>query len=188
MQTVFLVATIAGGIVLVLQFLAGTLGMLGETDLDHDHPDGGDRDHDHDHAGVSWFAGLITFRSITAGLTFFGLGGMTALYANADDLVATVSAFLSGLAALVLVAQIMKGLRRLRADGSAKIERSIGQEATVYLQIPANNAGPGKVTVVVQKRTMEYAAYTHGGQTLPTGSKVRIIAVRNPSTVEVEAV
>jgi hypothetical protein len=55
----------------------------------------------------------------------------------------------------------------------------------VYVPIPAGNAGPGKVTVTVQKRTVEYAAYT-AAEALPTGARVRVVAVRGPNAVEVE--
>ena len=198
METVFLVCAISGGTVLVLQFLAAMLGFLGDGDVDtdpaHDYALGDDLSDahghgvdDHDHVGgTSWFAGLISLRSITTGLTFFGLSGMTALYYQSDALIALSVAGFGGGIALFTVGQIMKGLRRLRADGAARIERTLGSEAIVYLSIPAQNAGPGKITVTVQKRTMEYAAFTQNAAGLPTGSKVRVVAIRGPQTVEVE--
>jgi hypothetical protein len=190
METIFLVCAVSGGIVLILQFLAGSLGLLGDHDFEHEHGHGlGDSDHlDHDHGGANWFAGLLNLRTITAGLTFFGLGGMTALYAQIDEMLSLVIAGFTGFLALFIVAQVMKGIKRLKSDGSARIERCIGTEAVVYLQIPGKNTGPGKITVTFQKRTMEYAAYTQAENTLRTGSKVRVVAVRGPSTVDVEPV
>jgi hypothetical protein len=181
-ETVFLVCAAVGGTILVLQFALGLLGVASDHDVDHDH------DHDHgvgEHPdGTDWFAGLFTLRSVTAGLTFFGLSGMVALSRGADELTALAVAALGGAFALYAVAQIMHGLRRLGDDGTAHIEHAVGETGTVYVPIPGGNAGPGKVTVTVQKRTMEYAAYTAAGP-LPTGTRVRVLAVRGPNAVEV---
>ncbi len=186
MEIAFLVAAGAGGTVLVCQFLLGLLGLGSDHDVDHDHGTDHGPDH-HDHgSGSNWFAGLITLRTITAGLTFFGLGGMTALYTGATELVAFAVAAACGVAALAIVAQFMKALKRLKSDGSVRIDRTIGAPAVVYLAIPANDAGPGKVTVTVQKRTVEYAAFTKSPTALPTGAKVRVVAVRGAAAVEVE--
>jgi membrane protein implicated in regulation of membrane protease activity len=182
-ETVFLVCAAVGGTILVLQFALGLLGMASDHDTDHD------AGHDHwagDHAdATAWFAGLFTLRSVTAGLTFFGLSGMIALSRSADELTALAVAALGGAFALYAVAQIMHGLKRLGDDGTARIEHTVGEAGTVYVPIPGGNAGPGKVTVTVQKRTMEYAAYTAAGS-LPTGARVRVVAVRGPNAVEVE--
>lgn len=183
METVFLVCAAVGGTVLVLQFALGLLGLASDHDVDHGH------DHDHgagDHSdGTDWFAGLFTVRSVTAGLTFFGLSGMVALSRGADELTALAVAAFGGAFALYAVAQIMHGLKRLGDDGTARIEHAVGETGTVYVPIPAGNAGPGKVTVTVQKRTVEYAAYT-AAEALPTGARVRVVAVRGPNAVEVE--
>jgi len=161
--------------------------MGSDHDIDHDHGTDHDNDH-HDHgSGTNWFAGLITLRTITAGLTFFGLSGMTALHSGTRELVAFAIAAACGFAAVAIVGQLMKALKRLKSDGSVRIDRTIGEEAVVYLAIPANDEGPGKVTVTVQKRTMEYTAYTKSPTALPTGSTVRVVAIRGPAAVEVES-
>jgi membrane protein implicated in regulation of membrane protease activity len=176
-ESVFLICAIVGGIVLVFQFAAAVLGLVGDHDLDH---------HDFSHEpATSWFAGLISFRSVITGVTFFGLAGIAALSRGADDLTALGVAALGGAAALYVMAQVMLGLRRLGSDGTARVERAVGKTGTVYVPIPGGNAGPGKVTLTVQKRTVEYAAYT-AGDGLPTGARVRVVAVRGPTAVDVE--
>jgi hypothetical protein len=181
-ETVFLFCAAVGGTVLVLQFALGLLGVGSDHDADAADPGG----HHFDHIDTtSWFAGLFTFRSVTAGLTFFGLSGMVALSRRADELTALGVALLGGAFALYAIAQIMKGIGRLSDDGTARVERAVGATGTVYVPIPGNNAGPGKVTVTLQKRTVEYTAYTAADR-LPTGARVRVVAVRGPSAVEVE--
>jgi hypothetical protein len=186
METAFLVCAITGGTVLTLQTLAGLLGFGADHDLDADtdadaHFDAG---HGADHG--NGFLGLLTVRTVTAALLFFGLGGLTALYYGMTEPAAFALAFAAGAAALYAVATIMKSLARLQADGTVRVERAVGCAGTVYLRIPGANAGPGKVHLTLQNRTVEYQAVTPGTE-LPTGTPVKVVAVVGPDTVEVEA-
>src|SRR5438876_11660490 len=121
MDTVFLICAVLGGALIVCQLLAGLAGFGGDHDTDHDTAS----DHDHDHAkdgghAGSWFLGLLSVRTVTAAVTFFGLGGKVALAAGADELPALGIALGSGAAALYIVAQLMRALSRLKADGTAR--------------------------------------------------------------------
>jgi hypothetical protein len=183
-ETLFLACAATGGTVLLLQFLAGLIGFGADHSFDHDH----DLGHDSDHGdGTSWFAGLITLRSVTAGLTFFGLSGLTALSQGLDEPTALAAAVGGGALALAGVAEVMKGLKRLADDGTVQIERAVGKPGVVYIPVPGGNSGPGKVTVTVQKRSVQYAAYT-AAEGLPTGARVRVVGVRGPSAVDVEPI
>ncbi|HKB41952.1 MAG TPA: hypothetical protein VKD72_36330, partial [Gemmataceae bacterium] len=83
-EMVYLTCAIVGGTLLVCQFLLGLLGLGDHHDAagDHDIHDAGSHDAhgghgDHD-AHNSWFVGVLTFRSLVAALTFFGLAGLAA--------------------------------------------------------------------------------------------------------------
>ena len=80
---------------------------------------------------------------------------------------------------------LMKTLFRMRSEGTARIEYSVGKAGAVYLRIPGNRAGTGKITLNLQNRTMEYQAVT-SGEALPTGANIVVVAVVGPDTVEVE--
>ena len=84
------------------------------------------------------------------------------------------------------LASVMAAFRRLTHDGTARIEAAVGTTATVYLRVPANRTGPGKVTVTVQNRTVECEAVTAAPADIPTGAPVRVVAVVGPTAVEVE--
>jgi membrane protein implicated in regulation of membrane protease activity len=127
--------------------------------------------------------GVLTFRSLVWALTFFGLVGLaTSSYLEwpLDLLAASVA----GVGTLYLVGLLMRSLHQLRAEGTARIERSVGKTGTVYLKVPGQRAGAGKVTLNLQNRTVEYQAIT-SQQELPTGAKVVVVAVIGPDTVEV---
>jgi hypothetical protein len=181
-DTFFLVCAVLGGTFMVLQLLAGLIGLGGDHDLDHDAGPGGA---DLDHAG-NWFVGMLSIRAITAAATFFGLGGLAAREYGANDLAAFGVAVGAGVLALYLVAAVMRVLHRLKAEGTARIERSVGRTGSVYLRVPGQRAGLGKVHLMLQNRTVEYQAVTAGPE-LPTGSPVKVVAVLSSDTVEVES-
>ncbi|HYV38728.1 MAG TPA: NfeD family protein [Gemmataceae bacterium] len=181
METFFLVCAAVGGTLLLCQFVLGFMG-LGHHDIDHDSSF--DHGHDVDHDHESWFVGVLTFRTVVAALTFFGLGGLIAVYETQDPIMPLGVAVVCGAAALFGVAWMMKLLQRLKADGTTRIDRAVGNIGTVYLSIPANNAGAGKVTVKLQNRTVEYQAISRN-EALATGTPIQVVAVVGPDIVEV---
>src|SRR5664279_2403337 len=90
MSWVFAVCSVVGGTILLCQFLMSLAGLghvFGDLDCGHDagHDGGHDAGHDADHPtddhhthGSSWLFGVLTFRTIVAALTFFGLAGLAA--------------------------------------------------------------------------------------------------------------
>lgn len=197
---VYSVCAVIGGTVLVCQFIMTVLGLdhadvpddapheFGH-DFDHDvgvghDADGADGDHAHN---SSWFFGMLTFRTIIAALTFFGLAGLAGGSAEMPALLTLLVALGAGWAAMFGVHWMMQVLYRLRSDGTVRIRRAMGQQGTVYLRVPAENAGVGKVHVNVQNRTMEYDAMTSQAE-LPVGARIVVVDVVGPDTVQVELV
>ena len=81
--------------------------------------------------------GVLTFRSVAAALTFFGLTGLTsAVNLQHEPGLSLVLALAGGAAALFGVAYLMRTLHRLKSDGTIHIERAVGQSGTVYLTVP----------------------------------------------------
>ena len=181
MDTVFLVCAILGGTLLLCEVAAGMLGFGGDHDTDTDS----DTDHGGGHG--NWFFGVLSVRTVTAAVLFFGLGGLSARSYGADDLPAFGLALGAGALALYLVAAAMKMLKGLKSEGTVRLEHAVGRPGTVYLRVPAAKGGAGKVHLALQNRTVECIAVTTGGE-LPTGAPVKVVAVLSADTVEVEAV
>jgi membrane protein implicated in regulation of membrane protease activity len=131
--------------------------------------------------------GVLTFRTVMIGLTFFGLTGKASMASGFGPPRALMVAIVCGLVAMYGVYFLMRGLYKLTADGTERIDRAIGEEGTVYLTIPGRNEGLGKVQVAVQNRTVEYEAMT-GGEKLPTGARIVVVGVLGAGRVEVEPV
>lgn len=196
METTYLLCAAIGGTLIACQFVMTLLGLGGGHDMAGAHSDAGgghDFGHDaggHDAAGdhhsehgheSNWFVGLLTFRTITAGLAFFGLVGLIAQRADIEPIPAALLATAAGVGALLIVAYIMKSLARLNVDGTVRINKSIGCPGTVYIPIP--DGGAGKVQVSVLSRTVEYKATAK--KALPTGAKIVVVAIVGSDTVEV---
>jgi membrane protein implicated in regulation of membrane protease activity len=196
---VYSVSAVVGGTILFCQFLMTLLGMGHDMpddvpdDVPHDfhfgHDGGADHEaaHDAGHHATTSFIRLLTFRTVVAALTFFGLAGLAGNSAELAGELTFVIALAAGGAAMYGVHWLMQSLKRLRADGTVRIERAVGRAGTVYLRIPANKSGAGKIQLNVQNRTMEYEAMT-SHDPLPVGAKVVVVNVLGPDTVEVDPV
>ncbi len=192
MTFLLLVCAVVGGTILLCQVVLTLLGLTGDM-LDVDF--GGELDVDPDlptdlsggeagDAGHGLF-GVLSFRTVVAALTFFGLAGLAAESTGASPLTVIVVACAAGAAALYGVYWLMLALYRLRAEGTVRIHRTVGRDAVVYLAIPGQNSGAGKIHINLQNRTMEYRAVT-SGDALPTGARVVVANVLASDTLEVE--
>jgi hypothetical protein len=139
------------------------------------------------HGGAAWFFRALSLRTIVAALTFFGLSGLTAEAAHYPPTTTLLIALAAGLAALYAVYGMLCGLQSLRAEGTVRLQRAVGREATVYLRIPGGQKGMGKVQINLQNRTLELLATT-AGEAIPTGAAVVVTKVLGSETVEVAAV
>jgi len=206
MYWLFMICAAVGGTVFILQFILAVVGAgLDDVDFAHDVPHdmphdmphdfsgqmGGDAGHvtDHGHVhGSTWLFGVISFRTVVAALTFFGLAGLASLSGSMSGPITLLIATAAGAAALYGVHFLMQSLYRLRTDGTVQIHRTMGERGTVYVPIPANNEGLGKIQIRTQGRIMEYAARTRGPNKLKTGTTVEVVEILSPMTVEVEPV
>ncbi len=136
--------------------------------------------------GTVWLFKMLSFRTVVAALAFFGIAGLAGLSAELSPLVVLVLAAAAGLAAMYGVYWLMQTLYQLRSEGTVRIERAVGLLGSVYLRIPAERSGSGKVTLNLQNRTMEYAAMTAGSE-LRTGSRVVVTGVIGPGILDVAA-
>lgn len=191
MTTVFVVCATIGSTILVIQFILTMIGLGGEAmdidvggfDADVDF-DGSSAGHD-GHVSSTWLFGVISFRTIIAALAFFGMTGLAGESAGCTPWKTLALAVAAGIGAMYGVYALMRWIASLRTDGTARIGRSIGRQARVYLTIPGQKEGSGKIQMNLQNRTMEYLAMTEG-EKLPTGSMVEIVAILSPNTLMVQ--
>ena len=139
MHAVFLTCALLGGAILVIQLLLGMLGIV------HDGLDSPGESHDgHHFESASESQNLLSVRALSAGLGFFGVGGMAGLATGFGLLAALPLAIALGLAATIGTAIITRAMLRLEDDGSVSIDGAVGTTGTVYLAIPGERRGRGR--------------------------------------------
>jgi len=177
MIKIYIACAVAGGSVLVGQTGLNLFG-LGDADTDVDP----DVDVDDIEGGDD--LNFLSIRALAGFLTFFGLVGWAGAGSGWPTWGHVGAASLSGAAVMVLVAIIMRFFRRMQSSGNVKPESAVGSIATVYLKVPGQRTGRGKITVSIQGRSMEFEALT-AGKELPSGSECRILKMTTENTFEV---
>lgn len=191
LESIYFYCSAIGGAFLIIQLLlillvgddGGDLDVGGDVNLDVDvDADGGSG---HQDAGF-WMLEVISFRTVASAAAFFGLTGLTATSSGLSPSVSLILATAAGIGAMYAVFWAFRQLFRvLQSSGNEKIRNAVGQNATVYVPIPAMDSGLGKVQVDLQGRTVEYQAVTSDESELATGSSALVIEIINSDTVRV---
>ncbi len=154
-------------------------------DMDHDGiPDDIDDDIGGIHGAHTHDAGLrlFTVRGIVAFFAVGGWAGIAALELGASEFISVVAAILLGLVALIVVALFFKWALSLRYDGTTDLKNAVGRSAEVYITVPANHGGKGKINVVIQERYVEMEAVTDEDTAIKYGERVRVTAMADSNT------
>jgi len=211
MALLFMTCAVVGGTVLICQFVLTLVGLSGDHGIDFGHDastdfsggtehdaSGGDahgadqsghdaQHHNAQYQGTSWLFAVVSFRTLVAAITFFGLVGMAARSAEQSLGVQLLLATAAGIGAMYGVHWLIRTIGRLGEDATLRVKNALGQEGTVYVPIAAARAQAGKIQLKVQNRLVEYEAVTAAAERLPTGAKVRVVGVTG-NVLEVEPV
>jgi membrane protein implicated in regulation of membrane protease activity len=207
MPLLFMICAVIGGTILICQFVLTLIGLGGDHGVDfshdvaHDFAGGGGHDagggdaqaaddggHDAGHQhGSSWIFAVLSFRTLVAAITFFGLIGLAAQSMGQSVGVQLLLAVAAGIGAMYGVHWLMRTIARLGEDATLRVKSALGQEGTVYVPIAASRSQAGKIQLKVQNRLVEYEAVTSSPERLATGTKVRVVGLAG-STLEVEPI
>jgi len=192
--TIYLVTAIVGCTLLALQVVLLLFGLSHDTDVDSgaDADVGGDLD-GADHGGADGADGhgnvffkILSLKALCAFSGLFGLTGLT-LYEEGFRMELRIGiSLLVGTTSFVLVLWLMRSLGKLTSSGTINVRNAIGRTGSVYLRVPGEQAGSGKVTVQVQGRSMEFPAVTDGEE-IATGAQVMVSEVVGEDTLKVVA-
>lgn len=191
METMFFYCSVVGGSFMIIQFLLAMLGIGADVDdvdfnasVEPDVALDADAASSSGHSSASDIFKILSLRTMIAFCTFFGLGGLAGLKNGFSEPVSFICAIVLGSSAMLLVYFVYRWIYSLKYDGSVSEKTLVGCQGNVYLPIPENGKGIGKVQVVQQSRTMEYEAITEG-EALSNGTPIIVTRVISPTTVEV---
>jgi hypothetical protein len=137
------------------------------------------------HVGTHWFYEILSLRTLSAALTFFGLTGKMMRAYDYSTISSLVWATLAGAASMYFVYWLFQQIFKLQHAGNENVRNAIGLPAKVYVPIPGKRGGAGKVTFRLQDRLVEYQAVTEDDQKLRTGEDVVIVGIVSTDTVRV---
>lgn len=156
-QIYFIIGCAASGLLLI-QLILLLIGFSGDSDVDM-----GDSDPSDGGLGIFTVKGLIAF---------FAIGSWVALASLKGGLHwgwTIPIFFFSGALALVGVGFLYKYAYKLQSNGTMSPEQALGKTGEVYLTIPANNGGSGKLTITVQGKSTEVDCITYDAEPILTG-------------------
>ncbi len=92
----------------------------------------------------------------------------------------------SGMVAMFFV--IIKQILKLSEDNTFKIASCLNKTGTVYINIPAQKTGSGKVQISVRSAFHELEAVTNNPEILTSGSTVKVVAIIDNKILVVEKI
>jgi hypothetical protein len=135
----------------------------------------------------SSFEGYLSLKSLSAMLLGIGFGGALFGQNGFSVSLALLGGICIGLLIAAVALALMKGLNRLRSDGTAMLWEAIGQRGTVYMRIPGHESAPGEIQIAFAGRMMNVQAFTRGKE-LATGTDVMVTSLHGEHALEVEQV
>ena len=190
--------TLSASLVFVIQTVMTFLGAAGDSDFDinSDMDAGGDvadtsvgadsAAHEAAHAGSGM--NLLTFRNFINFLIGFGWTAILLQKSVPATGLRMLISIAVGVVLVILVMLLFKWLTDMQETGNINVYKSaVDCQGTVYLTIPGERAGEGKVQITINNAVREYAALTDG-PALKTGTRIRVVDVVSASTLLVEEI
>ena len=181
LRSALLCAAIPATVIMILQTVMIFIGMAGHSDVDMPDDNGIDGVFGSDspdavdvHLGDSGLR-IFTVRGIVAFFAVGGWAGLSALSISGSPAAAIITAFIAGSLALLLVAWFFRWAASLNENGTLQMENAVGKVGEVYITVPPDMSGTGKVNVIIQGRLTEAEAMTDIDRPLKYGEPVEVV-------------
>ena len=182
-QRIFAFMAVPATVILMLQNLLLMFGAGGGHDadgeIDFDSDSETDYDLDGDSGGHDSGLRIFTVRAFVAFFTVFGWCGIVLTSSGVNTGLSVLISACGGFLMMVVIAYIFKLTNKLQSEGNIDAANAVGKSGTVYLTIPKERSGRGKVMVTVQERLTEMEAVTDCDKSIKTGSEITVVSVSN---------
>lgn len=166
-QSFWWVAIIAS-LIFIIQLIFTIIGT--------DFTDGLHADFDGDLDAVHGPFQLFSFRNLVNFLMGFGWTGVAFYQSFENQIFLVILAAIVGCLFVVIFFIVIKQILKLTEDNTFNINKLIGKTAEVYIKIPAQKSGTGKVQVSLNGSNHELLAVTETEE-IASGNLVRIIRI-----------
>ncbi len=174
-EKVYWIIAIPSTVLLLVQVVLSLMGGDADemdTDIDLDLENGNGIE-----GGAGWQ--FFSYKNVLGFFTLFGWTGLGFLQMGLGLLIAVFFSFIAGLIMMVIMAALFYYISKLYQSGTMIIENAVGRTGEVYLRIPPNREGHGKVQVEIQGNLREMDAITDDVKELPTGSLAQVLEIVN---------
>lgn len=169
-EQVFWVITIPSTVIFLILLVLTIIGSDADTDVDTDI--------DSDIAdGDSIPFQFLSLKNIVAFFAVFGWSGIGFINAGLASWLVILLSFICGFFMMVLMASLFYFMSKLAESGTLKMKNAVGKLGEVYLVIPANRGGMGKVQLNVQGSLRTIDAITDDLESIPTSSIIQVMDV-----------
>lgn len=160
---------IGASVIFLIQTIMTFVGVDADTGVDADFDsnlDGGDYPFQ-----------LFSLRNLVNFILGFGWAGAALYSAINNKVLLGVIAVLVGLLFVAVFFFIIKAMMKLAEDNTFSLEATIGKSGDVYLAIPAERKGRGKVFISVKGSTRELDAITDNKTDIKQGALIKVVAL-----------
>lgn len=178
-ERIFWYLAIPTTLILILLMVLSIFGGDTDTDVDTD-VDGDIAD------GDTIPFQFISVKNIVAFFAVFGWSGIGFINAGMAPWLVILLAVFCGLLMMLLMGTLFYLMSRLAENGTLKMNNAIGKLGEVYLRIPAQRGGMGKVQISVQGSVRTLDAITDDLDTISTAAIVQVIDVIDDSILLVK--
>ncbi|MBQ1441592.1 MAG: hypothetical protein IIZ08_06710 [Clostridia bacterium] len=194
LRAALLCVAVPATVIMILQTVMIFIGMAGHSDVDmpddngidgvfgNDSPDAPDV-----HMGDSGLR-IFTVRGMVAFFAVGGWAGLSALSLSGSPSAAIITSLIAGTLALLLVAWFFKWAASLNENGTLQMDSAVGKVGEVYITVPPDMTGTGKVNVIIQGRLTEAEAMTECSRPLKYGEPVEVIGMAVGNTLMVKPI
>lgn len=142
-----------------------------------DATDGLEADFDSNLDGADSPFQLFSFRNLVNFLLGFSWTGIS-LYGKLNNTLLIIAATIVGIGFVMLFFLIIRQVQKLAENNSFSIKNTLHKTAEVYLTIPGQKSGKGKVLISVKGSVRELGAITEGDK-IETGKLVLVSGIEN---------
>lgn len=161
-------ATLVFVFLLILTIFGSDADSDVQTDLAHSFADGD---------GIPFQ--FLSLKNIIGFFTMFGWSGLGFLSAGLAPWLVIPLSFICGLLMMLAMASLFYFMSKLAESGNLDIRNAIGCTGDVYLTIPGNRKGMGKVQITVQGTLQTLDAITDDTEAISTSSIIQVTDVVN---------
>lgn len=120
---------------------------------------------------------FLSVKNIIGFFTMFGWSGLGFISIGLHPGLVILFSFICGFLMMFAMAALFFFMSKLVESGNLNVRNAIGRTGEVYLTIPANRKGLGKVQITVQGTLQTLDAMTDESEDIPTASLVQVLNI-----------